>query len=204
MLFESQLIDLKNLLPWNKKRSQQGAIRAIMEQRRRIYPAESIAADSAAIISHTEQMRHVQDSETTLAYFRIANEVDLRALLEKYRDSKTILLPVTHRHYMEVRRYEGEELLHRGRMRVPEPQGETYTGKIDLILVPGVVFDTNCHRIGRGGGYYDKFLRQHKESFKIGVCYDFQLKHQALPTLWHDQPMDRVVSPSLVVDRNPR
>ena len=202
MLFESQFIDFKNLLPWNKKRAQQSAIRAIIEQRRRVYPEESIAADSATIISHIEQMRHFQNAQTILAYYPIHNEVDLRSLLEKYRDSKTILLPVTHRHYMEVRRYEGEEMLHRGRMQVPEPQGESYMGKIDLILVPGVVFDTKCHRIGRGGGYYDKFLRQHKESFKVGVCYDFQLKHQQLPTLWHDQPMNRVVSPSLVVDRN--
>ncbi|MGN0235655.1 MAG: 5-formyltetrahydrofolate cyclo-ligase [Paludibacteraceae bacterium] len=177
-------------------------MRSILEQRRRVYPESAIAADSATIISHIEQMHTFQNAETVLAYYPIHNEVDLRALLEKYRDTKTILLPVTHRRYMEVRQYEGEALLHRGRMRVPEPQGKAYTGKIDLILVPGVVFDTKCHRIGRGGGYYDKFLGQHKESFKMGVCYDFQLKHQPLPTLWHDQPMDRVVSPSLVVDRS--
>ena len=87
MLFESQFIDLKNLLPWNKKRAQQSAIRAIIEQRRRVYPESAIAADSATIIAHIEQMRHFQDAKTILVYYPIHNEVDLRALLEKYRDS---------------------------------------------------------------------------------------------------------------------
>ena len=202
MLFESQLHDLRMLFPWNRKRNQQKALRAIYEQRRRIYPEDAIAKDSAAIIAMIEKMHTFQQAKSILVYYPIHNEVDLRGLLEKYRTSKTILLPVTHRRYMEVKRYESEELLHRGRMRVPEPQGEPYTGKIDLILVPGVVFDTHCHRIGRGGGYYDRFLKMHKEACKIGVCYDFQLKHQAIPQLLHDQTLDRVVTPPMVIRRN--
>src|SRR5574344_1880703 len=106
MLFESQLHDLRMLFPWNRKRNQQKALRAIYEQRRRIYPEDAIAKDSAAIIAMIEKMHTFQQAKSILVYYPIHNEVDLRGLLENYRTSKTILLPVTHRRYMEVKRYE--------------------------------------------------------------------------------------------------
>lgn len=199
MLFASQISDLKALMPWNKKRNRQKALRALIEQRRRVYPSASAASDSAAIIAQIERMRTFQDARTVLLYYPIHNEVDLRPLLTKYGDSKTLLLPVTHRHSMEVRPYQGEESLRHGKFHVPEPQTKTYQGPIDLIFVPGVVFDIRCHRIGRGGGYYDRFLKQHREAKKVGVCYDFQLQHTAIPQLWHDKSLDRVVTPTVVI-----
>jgi 5-formyltetrahydrofolate cyclo-ligase len=96
---------------------------------------------------------------------------------------------------MEVRPYDGEDMMRRGRLGVPEPQTDTYRGPIDLIIVPGVVFDQHCHRIGRGGGYYDKFLAKHSSVKKIGVCYSFQFKHRAIPHGWRDVKMDRVITP---------
>ena len=100
---------------------------------------------------------------------------------------------------MEVRPYDGEDMMRKGRYGVPEPQTETYKGSIDLILVPGVVFDQHCHRIGRGGGYYDKFLASHPGAFKIGVCYSFQLKKHAIPHSLFDHKMNRVVTPQQTI-----
>ena len=134
-------------------------------------------------------------------YYPVHNEVDLRPLLEKYKDQKTFLLPVTHRHSMEVRPYDGEDMMRKGRLGVPEPQTPTYTGSIDLMLVPGVVFDLHCHRIGRGGGYYDKFLAKYPSSKKVGVCYAFQLKKHDVPHLMHDHKMDRVVTPQQTIGK---
>ena len=96
---------------------------------------------------------------------------------------------------MEVRPYDGEDMMRKGRLGVPEPQTETYQGHIDLIIVPGVVFDQHCHRIGRGGGYYDKFLANQLMSTKIGVCYSFQLRKHDIPHMFSDRRMDRVVTP---------
>lgn len=194
MLFASQLHDLKNCLPRNTKRQQQKALRTIVEQKRRIYPAEQAAADSHTIVEKIEQSAFFRDAGTVLLYYPIHNEVDLRPLL-KYHDSKTLLLPVTHRESIEVRAYTGEDCLKEGYAHIPEPQTPTYTGKVDLILVPGVVFDRKGHRIGRGGGYYDRFLKKHKQSCKLGVAYDFQLKHHDLPQMFHDQPLNGVITP---------
>lgn len=195
MLFASQLQDLKNRLPWNIKRQQQQALRTIVEQKRRIYPVGQAATDSQAIVERIEQSDVFRNARTVLLYYPIHNEVDLRPLLDKYHGSKTLLLPVTHRHSIEIRPYTGADCLREGYAHIPEPQTPAYTGRLDLILVPGVVFDSKGHRIGRGGGYYDRFLKTHKQAFKLGVAYDFQLKHHDLPQTRHDQPLNGVVTP---------
>ena len=167
-------------LPWLRARRQQMALREVVEQQRRMLTKEQVAEQSALIIAQIEQMSAFREAQTVLIY-------------------KTFLLPVTHRHSMEVRPYDGEDMLRKGRFGIPEPQTPTYRGPIDLIFVPGVVFDHHCHRIGRGGGYYDKFLSKHLRSKKIGVCYTFQLKKHTIPHRWGDRKMDRVVTPQLSI-----
>jgi 5-formyltetrahydrofolate cyclo-ligase len=195
MLFQAQIHDFFYWLPWIRRRREQKAIRALIEQRRRILTPEEIAKDSERIMAQLEQMSAFRNAKTVLLYYPIHHEVDLRPLLEKYKGQKIFLLPVTHRHSMEVRPYDGEDMMRRGRMGVPEPQTYTYKGPIDLIIVPGVVFDQHCHRIGRGGGYYDRFLAKYSHVMKIGVCYAFQLKKHAIPHGWRDIKMDRIITP---------
>ncbi len=199
MLFDAQIHDFLAWLPWVRARREQAAMRAIVEQRRRILTKEEVAADSARIISQIEQMAMFRNAQVVLMYYPVHNEVNLLPLLEKYKDQKTFLFPVTHRHSMEVRPYDGEDMMRKGRLGVPEPQTETYTGHIDLMLVPGVVFDHHCHRIGRGGGYYDKFLLKHPESKKVGICYSFQLKKHTVPHTWRDRKVDRIVTPQQTI-----
>ena len=160
---------------------------------------EEVADQSARIISQIEEMSAFREAKTVLMYYPIHNEVDLRPLLEKYRDQKTFLFPVTHRHSMEVRPYDGEDMMRKGRYGVPEPQTQTYKGPIDIIFVPGVVFDHHRHRIGRGGGYFDKYLTKHPASKKIGVCYTFQLKKHSIPHTFLDHKVDRVVTPQQTI-----
>lgn len=199
MLFQAQWYDLRAWLPWLRLRREQRALRAIVEQRRRIMTPEEVADQSGRIISQLERMAMFRDAQTVLLYYPIHNEVDLRPLLTKYEGKKTFLFPVTHRHSMEVRPYDGEDMMRRGRYGVPEPQTETWHGSIDLILVPGVVFDQHCHRIGRGGGYYDRFLRKHFHAKKVGVCYSFQLKKHSIPHSFFDHRMDRVITPQQTI-----
>lgn len=199
MLFDAQFHDLKMLLPWVRIRREKAAMRAIVEQRRRILTEEEIADGSAKIIAQLEQMSVFREAKTVLLYYPIRNEVDLRPLLEKYLGKKTMLLPVTHRFSMEVRPYDGEDMMRRGRLGVPEPQTSTFKGHIDLIIVPGVVFDRHRHRIGRGGGYYDKFLSNHLSSATIGVCYDFQLKKHSIPHQMNDHKVDRIITPQVTI-----
>ena len=199
MLFESQVHDFWSILPWIRIRREQRALRAIVEQKRRIMTKEQVEEQSALIMAQLEQMSAFREAKTVLLYYPIHNEVDLRPLLTKYKGQKIFLLPVTHRHSMEVRPYDGEDMMRRGRLGVPEPQTSTYRGHIDLIIVPGVVFDQHRHRIGRGGGYYDRFLRKQLTAKKVGVCYSFQLKKHTIPHSWRDEKLDRIITPQQTI-----
>lgn len=98
---------------------------------------------------------------------------------------------------LELRAYTGPaDLEVRGRYRIPEPTGPLFTdlAAIDLALIPGMAFDREGHRLGRGKGYYDRLLANPAFSRipKIGLCFDFQLidsvDHEP-----HDVMMDHVV-----------
>jgi len=77
-----------------------------------------------------------------------------------------------------------------------EPEGESFTElqDIDLIIVPGVAFDKNNNRLGRGKAYYDKLLN-YVNCHKYGVCFDFQLVPN-VPADQHDVKMDKVITDS--------
>ena len=64
--------------------------------------------------------------------------------------------------------------------------------EIDLVVVPGIAFDRRGHRIGFGGGFYDRFLAN-VQVVKVGLCYD-DLILQEIPNEPHDVPMDIVVA----------
>ena len=70
-------------------------------------------------------------------------------------------------------------------------------GEIDLIFVPGTAFDIRGHRIGQGGGYYDRYLNRTR-AVRVGVCHDFALL-SAVPSEAHDARMDIVVTPGRTV-----
>ena len=95
---------------------------------------------------------------------------------------------------MVLRTYEGEEHTQEGAFHIQEPTGENITDyqSIDVVIIPGMAFDSAGNRLGRGKGYYDRFLPKVSQSYKIGVCYGFQLVER-VPTGDFDQPMDEVV-----------
>ncbi len=69
--------------------------------------------------------------------------------------------------------------------------------------MPGVAFDRSGHRLGYGGGFYDRFLaRLPARALRIGVAFDQQVLDE-LPAEEHDQPVDLVVTPSEVLHASP-
>lgn len=101
-------------------------------------------------------------------------------------------------------------------MGIPEPNDEIAgideNGKFDaskariadeksvLFLMPGLAFDKSLNRIGYGGGFYDKYLDNHEdmEFLKVALCFDFQI-YDALPVMDHDEKLDLVISPTIVI-----
>ena len=84
------------------------------------------------------------------------------------------------------------------KMRSPGPEHEIVTPEI--MIVPGIAFDRSGNRLGRGGGYYDSYLRTFQGP-KIGICYDLQLVDE-LPTEDHDVKVDTVLTGLTLIELN--
>ena len=116
-------------------------------------------------------------------------------MTKRYKKEKTFLFPVVHRKAMVACPYEGNSKMHRGKFNIPEPTTPPYTGHIDMVLVPGVAFDKSGNRLGRGGGYYDRFITNlGKKTLLAGVGYDFQLVDK-VPANRRDKRLNYVVTP---------
>ena len=169
MLFESQIRDFKRRLPWNVNKKRKADMRELMRQKLRIQTAADLKLWSEQVMERIEQLHCFRHARVVMFYYPVHHEVDLRPLLDKYKDEKTILLPVTHHDYIELRQYIGADNLKKGHYGIPTPQTATYHGKPDLVIVPGLAFDKDLVRMGRGKGYYDRFLR------KLGTISRFKI-----------------------------
>ena len=79
----------------------------------------------------------------------------------------------------------------------PKPDQELHLPEtIDLILVPGLAFSRDRHRLGRGGGFFDRLLGgRAAQALKLGICFSFQIV-DTMPAQEHDVVMDAVVTES--------
>ena len=95
---------------------------------------------------------------------------------------------------MTLHRYTSRADLREGAFHIMEPSGEPFTAyaAIAVALIPGVAFDAAGRRLGRGRGYYDRFLRQLPCARRVGVCFPFQ-RVAEVPAEPHDVSVDEVV-----------
>ena len=139
------------------------------------------------------------EGRVVLAFWPLPDEPDIRPLIDSLvAAGKTVLLPkVTGGETMELRRYTSRADLAEGAFHIMEPAGTPFTdfAQIDFALVPGVAFDAACHRLGRGRGYYDRFLAACPHIYKIGVCFPFQ-RVPEVPAETHDVLMDEIIAAS--------
>ncbi|MCA1745185.1 MAG: 5-formyltetrahydrofolate cyclo-ligase [Bacteroidales bacterium] len=159
---------------------------------------QQLSEESREIVEAIEQLEVFQKAHTILAYWPISGEVDLRDLLNRWQTKKELLLPVVKDDFLEIRLFEGENNLAAGlAYGILEPTGAPFKAfrKIDLVLVPGVAFDREGYRLGRGKAYYDRLLPKLTNAHKLGVGFSFQLVDQ-VPSEPHDELMDAVVIPN--------
>lgn len=123
----------------------------------------------------------------------LADEIQLLPLVEKL--SCRVVLPRVEGDDMEFYDYD-PRAMQIGSFGIVEPQGvePVEAEQIDLMVVPGVAFTAAGDRLGRGKGYYDRYLsREGFRAFCVGVCYEHQVV-ESLPVEPHDKAMDEVVS----------
>jgi 5-formyltetrahydrofolate cyclo-ligase len=127
-------------------------------------------------------------------YLPMSDEVDTRLIIERgWRANKRLFVPVTHNNgKMFFREIRPNTTLHKNRMSIWEPQsGQIISPRqLQIVVTPTVVYDNNNHRIGMGGGYYDRcfsFLRHRRYWLKpklFGVAFDCQKVERISPNTW--------------------
>ena len=175
------------------------AMRRHIAQLKRSMAVADAAAASERLFAMLEQSPRFREAHTVLCYYSMPDEVGTHDFVERWRTKKCILLPVVKGDELELRRYTGPQDLQPGeRYHIGEPTGEPFTdyASIDLTLVPGVAFDAEGNRLGRGKGYYDRLLKKiHPKCLTIGLAYDFQrLEHINIQS-W-DVPLDEILTPT--------
>lgn len=95
---------------------------------------------------------------------------------------------------LELREYKGKEELETGAFGIEEPKGTAFTAYsvIDVVVVPGMAFDSYGNRLGRGKGYYDRLLSLLPHAYKIGIAFPFQI-FTSIPVTSHDIKMNEVI-----------
>lgn len=152
---------------------------------------------SAAIVALLYDHPRVRSARTVALFCALPDEPNLSRLLTLLSEAgKTLLLPrVIDGEQMVMCRYTGNADLRVGAFHIMEPVGETAdeSEAPDVVLVPGMAFDAEGHRLGRGKGYYDRFLAGCPSTvYKIGVCFRSRLLER-VPSMPHDIMMDEVV-----------
>lgn len=169
--------------------------RQVRNMKREFTPAQ-LQDLSVSVIHDLMVMPQVKNAKTILMYYSLDDEVNTHdAINQLAAEGKTVLLPVvTSDTDMELRRYTGPKDLRGGFFNIMEPIGELFTDypKIDVAVIPGMSFDIQGNRLGRGKGYYDRFLPKIPNAVKIGICFPFQ-KFPAIPVNEHDIKMDFVL-----------
>ncbi|MEN6325965.1 MAG: 5-formyltetrahydrofolate cyclo-ligase [Syntrophomonas sp.] len=164
---------------------QKNAWRRSMLISRRQLTNQQVKQYSASIIAKLEELEPVRNARSIMAFFPINNEVNLLPFIDRGLEAgKTILLPrVEAEGELLAVELKDWEATRSGQFGIREPVGPGYEPeKIDVVLVPALVFDGHGYRLGYGKGYYDRFLRSlNPKAFKCGVAYEFQVIEDVLP-----------------------
>ncbi len=168
--------------------------------------SQEVASRSQRIKEHLLKDPDFQKAEVVALYASFRNEVETFSLIKEAVDlKKKVCLPRTNlaTKSLTFHLITGTENLIPGAFGILEPKKEcpeVLPSKIDLIILPGVAFDKTGGRIGFGGGYYDRFLKQlSPETKKIALAYEFQVFPNQIPCLAKDVKVDKIITEERVL-----
>ena len=166
-----------------------------MRQLNRALDSRQRLRASAAIFSAVERLPEFPAARTVAVFAALPAEPATDEVLARWASTRRVVLPRVEGDAMRFYACRPDALVF-GAFGILEPQGERPcpAGEIDLVVCPGVAFTADGRRLGRGRGYYDRYLGDPAfRGFRVGVCYAHQLVDD-LPVEPHDVRMDRVIT----------
>lgn len=168
--------------------------KSIRERKRAMTPGE-IEEKSRLLGEKLASSALYRQAKTIYGYLPYNQEVRTVPMLERaLREGKRVAVPKVLGEEMKFLYLTDFNRVERGYAGIPEPMGDEPVAEdpTALVLMPGLAFDPAGHRIGYGGGFYDRFLAKEPLHPTLALCYDFQML-PSLETEEHDIPVDLVL-----------
>ncbi len=161
---------------------------------------------SLAVCRKLAETREFRNAQLIMLFLSMENEVETSTLaIQAWKDGKSIAVPRIRWRERQIEPVEIKSLdttSGQGGASLREPvQGTVVSlGLIDLVAVPGMAFDRSGYRVGRGKGFYDRFLSQGDfQGLRIALCFHEQLIDETIPFEAHDIPMQMIVTDRQIV-----
>lgn len=177
--------------------SRKKELRRLIKERKKNFSPEKAFSDSEKIFNQIESLQQFKQADVVLAYWSLSDEVMTHHFIKKWAGQKKFVLPIVVGDTLEIRAFNGlESMVTSQSFGILEPKTEELVDPkvVDFAIIPGVAFDRKGNRLGRGKGYYDRFLKE-TNAFKVAVGYDFQILDE-VPVSSFDVPVDLVISPN--------
>lgn len=176
-------------------------IRAQMREKLKKQSAAERAQKSSLIYQKLKKEAAYQNAKTIMFYLSLETEVDTHQMVEDaIQHGKKVVVPCVEKEKTDlipcvIKDFHTD--LTKGNYGILEPKNEkierVLPEELELVIVPGIVFDQTNNRIGKGKGYYDRFLAKLPRKTKtFGLAFDFQIVKE-LPVTELDIPVMRVI-----------
>lgn len=195
-------------VPFAEQQAKKKELRRIYLSARKKLTSEQRSGKSAEIGRHFLELDVVRNATMIMLYVEMGAEVLTRPLIrELFGFGKRIVLPYVIEGSRELGIAEIHDIdsdIETGGHNVPEPlkalRKTFFKSDLETIVCPGVAFDSQGGRLGRGMGYYDSFLHELRGRIPlIGLAYQCQMLDESLPFEYHDVSMDKVITENGVV-----
>lgn len=162
---------------------------------------QQISRRSHSVWHNLENLEPFESAEKIALYYSFGNELSTRAFIDRWHKKKRLYLPVIDGRDMFFVEFNSHSDMVANRYGILEPKDrKIIESDFDIMVVPALGYDRTCHRLGRGGGYYDRYLSNNplEEALKVGVCLDCQLIDH-IPTESFDIDMELIISESEII-----
>lgn len=179
---------------------EKSTLRSEMRANRLNLTDEEFVEKSKRIAEIILGMPQYKEAERIMAYLPLQGEVNIKHLFGPlWEAGKELYVPVCEGQdhgVMQAALYKKKSITTITKQKVEEPVFARYIDPedLDLLLIPGLAFDRQGHRLGYGGGYYDRFFhRLSEKAVKIGVTFELQVFDE-IPYETHDQFLDGLIT----------
>lgn len=214
--------------PIDDIRQQKQLLRKEIRSKLKELSAEDISVQSSKVWERLFEMPVYKESKSIGLFLSMpSHEISTDLVLQHaIQNDKTVFVPEVGKNFelsdmeliqvvlSEKKRDDGKIFHHdwpRNKWKIPEPPQDmpriqAKPGDIDLLIVPGLAFDTSGGRLGQGKGYYDRFIARIKQDSKptlVAVALEPQLVDSSIPVSHHDFIMEMVLFPNqtIIVDK---